>query len=144
MSISGFSPPLAALHSGQKKKTAFRRSFFGPSIGIRTPGSLRHMCRNCLFNAPPAHDAGALLQASGKKEEPPTRGGSCFFGPSRGIRTPGIVVPNNLKRFFLVIYSAFWCFLVGFRYSLDLFEPAFFRCSGAVCGHLCGQKRFPP
>ena len=67
-----------------------------------------------------------------------------FLGPSGETRTPGILLPNNLKRFFLVIYSAFPCFLVCFRYSLGIYKTAFHRCSGAVCGHLCGQKRFPP
>ena len=56
----------------------------------------------------------------------------------------GRILPNNVKRFFLVIYRAFPCFLVGFWYSLGLYKPAFHRCSEAVCGHLCGQKRFPP
>ena len=28
-------------------------------------------------------------------------------------------------------------------YTIGLMESAFDRCSGAVCGHLCGQKRFP-
>ena len=65
-------------------------------------------------------------------------------GPSDRIRTCGILLPNNVKRFFLVIYSAFPCFLVGFRCSLGICKSAFHRCSSAVCGHLCGQKRFPP
>ena len=52
--------------------------------------------------------------------------------------------PKQSEKIFLVIHIAFSCFLVGFRYSLDLFAPAFHRCSEAVCGHLCGQKRFPP
>ena len=69
---------------------------------------------------------------------------SCIFGPSGETRTPGILLPNNVKRFFLVIYSAFSCFSVGFRYSLGIYKSAFHRCSGTVCGHLCGQKRFPP
>lgn len=50
--------------------------------------------------------------------------------------------PKLPRIFFRAICSAFPCFLIDFRYSSDLFEPAFFGCSGAVCGHLCGQKRF--
>ena len=61
--------------------------------------------------------------------------GSSLFGPSGATRTPGLLIPNNLKRFFLVIYGAFSCFLVGFRCSLDIYKSAFPRCSGAVCGH---------
>ena len=40
--------------------------------------------------------------------------------------------------------NGFQPFPPAFTCSLDLFEPAFGWCSGAVCGHLCGQKRFPP
>ena len=65
-------------------------------------------------------------------------------GPSDRIRTCGILLPNNLEKLFPVISNGFWLFPLGFTYSLDLFEPAFSGCSGAVCGHLCGQKRFPP
>lgn len=34
-------------------------------------------------------------------------------------------------------------FLIAFGYSLDIFRTMFSGCSGAVCGNLCGQKRFP-
>jgi len=65
-------------------------------------------------------------------------------GPSDRIRTCGILHPNKAKRFFLVICSAFSRFSVGSRYSLGIYKPVFHRCPGAVCGHFCGQKRFPP
>ena len=52
--------------------------------------------------------------------------------------------PNLLRTLFSLVYSGFQPFPICFTYSLHLFEPAFSVCSGAVCGHLCGQKRFPP
>ena len=72
------------------------------------------------------------------------KGGLWLNGPSDRIRTCGILLPNKAKQFFLVIYRAFPCFLVGSRYSFGICKSAFHRCPGAVCGHLCGQKRFPP
>ena len=67
-----------------------------------------------------------------------------FAGPRWETRTPDILLPNNLEKLFPVVSNGFQSFPFGFTYSLDLFEPAFSGCSGAVCGHLCGQKRFPP
>ena len=49
------------------------------------------------------------------------------FGRSAETRTLDLLLPNNVKRFFLVIYRAFSCFSVGFRYSLGLFRTAFHR-----------------
>ena len=66
------------------------------------------------------------------------------FSPGDRIQTCVIRLPNNPKKLFPVVSNGFYPFPLVFIYSLDLFEPAFSRCSSAVCGHLCGQKRFPP
>ena len=42
------------------------------------------------------------------------------------------------------VYSGFQCFLICFTYSLRSYISTVSGCSGAVCGNLCGQKRFPP
>ncbi|MDY4634079.1 MAG: hypothetical protein SO441_00825 [Candidatus Limivicinus sp.] len=52
--------------------------------------------------------------------------------------------PKQSDKIFLAVYSGFWLFSVDFDYSLDIFKTAVSGCSGAVCGHLCGQKRFSP
>ena len=44
----------------------------------------------------------------------------------------------------MVVYNGFWSFSIGFTYFLVVFSATLSGCSGAVCGHLCGQKRFPP
>ena len=78
------------------------------------------------------------------KERPLKSTISEVFGPSGATRTPGLLNPNFPEKLFPAIYSGFQPFSFISPRSLGLFKPAFHRCSGAVCGNLCGQKRSPP
>ena len=96
-----------------------------------------------MFSGAPSAETDGIFDISFTYDDakPPVTAQGRMWQP---IRWTLRVFPNNLKRFFLVNYSAFLCFSVGFRYSLGIYKSAFHRCSGSVCGHLCGQKRFPP
>ena len=70
---------------------------FGPSEGIRTPGrsggKRRHGRKRPLIEE---HEAGGPRLRSDKETGRPERG-SLFLGPSEGIRTPGLMVPNHAR-----------------------------------------------
>jgi hypothetical protein len=53
-----------------------------------------------------------------------------YIGPRDRARTCGLMVPNSPPNFFLLIYSDIPSFLLGFAYSLTLFETLFSRVPG--------------
>ena len=61
-----------------------------------------------------------------------TQGGHCILANNNSK------IPQEKINKILDVISAQFFFICA------KWKSAFRRCSGAVCGHFCGQKRFPP
>ena len=53
----------------------------------------------------------------------PPRNGEVFCGPGCGIRTHGLLIPNNWWNFFLTLSATFWHLLFPKSCSLKLLSP---------------------
>ena len=65
------------------------------------------------------------------------------YAPGSGIRTHGLLIPNNRTNFFLIIYSRFQWFFVGFTSSLELLYPLFPGIPELVVVKYVVKNRFP-
>ena len=69
---------------------------------------------------------------------------ACFWWSECRDSNPGPPAPKGMLNTFFACLYRFLAISCLFCLLFDALIPTVSGCSGAVCGNLCGQKRFPP